>query len=262
MSRSPRVLAVDWSGAIRHADRKIWLAEADSTGLVGLETGRDREEITAHLVAMRVQTPEIIVGLDFAFSFPAWFLTDTDTNSARALWQRSIQCESQWLSCAEPPFWGRGGTKRPVLKDHYRRTELEAPNVGGIRPKSVFQVFGAGAVGTGSIRGMALLARLSDAGFAVWPFDEPTLPLLVEIYPRLLTQAVRKSSHNDREAYLELRYPNLDSGLARLAASSEDAFDAAVSALVMCAHMESLLTLKRADDPIRQLEGEIWFPCP
>ena len=132
--------------------------------------------------------------------------------------------------------------------------------MGGIRPKSVFQVLGAGAVGTGSIRGMPFLAQLSDAGFAVWPFDEPKLATLVEIYPRLLTASVRKSSQPDREAYLQRAYPTLNPTLASAAAGSEDAFDAAVSALVMRAHCSLLLSLRRTDDAVVALEGQIWFP--
>src|SRR5947207_2673911 len=82
--------------------------------------------------------------------------------------------------------------RRPTLEEHLRRTDRDVPGIGGIRPKSVFQIGGAGAVGTGSIRGMSLLKRLSDAGFAVWPFDSAQFPLVVEIYPRLLTGSVKK----------------------------------------------------------------------
>lgn len=85
-----------------------------------------------------------------------------------------------------------------MLPDDLRRTDREAPAIGGIRPKSVFQIGGAGAVGTGSLRGMPILKRLRDAGFAVWPFDAPRWPCVVEIYPRLLTGAVNKGSAGAR----------------------------------------------------------------
>ena len=48
-----------------------------------------------------------------------------------------------------------------------------AARVRGIAPKSVFQIGGAGSVGTASLRGMPVLQRLREAGFAVWPFDRP-----------------------------------------------------------------------------------------
>jgi hypothetical protein len=255
-----QVVAIDWSGAMRGAPKKIWFARADAGGLVTLENGRDREQIGDHLIAMAAHDPRMVVGLDFAFSFPAWFLLENGYDSAQALWRQSIVLGEEWLSCAATPFWGRPGRKRPSLLEHYRRTELVAPAVAGIRAKSVFQVFGAGAVGTGSIRGMPLLARLSEVGFAVWPFDVPTFPLLVEIYPRLLTDAVRKGSQPHREAYLARHYPNLAAELASRAASSEDAFDAAVSALVMHSNQSSLLKLRQCTDEPRRLEGAIWFP--
>jgi catechol 2,3-dioxygenase-like lactoylglutathione lyase family enzyme len=61
-----------------------------------------------------------------------------------------------------------------------------------------FQIGGAGAVGTGSLRGMQHLADLAHAGFSIWPFDRPGWPLAVEIYPRLFTPGVVKSRHRAR----------------------------------------------------------------
>ena len=84
----------------------------------------------------------------------------------------------------------------------------------------------------------------------MWPFDDPKSALLVEIYPRLLTASVRKSSQLDREAYLQRAYPTLSPTLASAAAGSEDAFDAALSALVMRAHCPLLLNLRRTDDSV------------
>src|SRR5207249_2347049 len=99
--------------------------------------------------------------------------------------------------------------------------------------KSVFQIAGAGAVGTGSLRGMPALLDLRAAGFAIWPFDPPRLPMAVEIYPRWLTGRVNKSSPIARALYLATRFGEENRALLRTAASSEDAFDAAVSALRM-----------------------------
>src|SRR5207249_2523855 len=140
------------------------------------------------------------------------------------------------------PFWGRKGSGKPAGQEHFRRTELEVPPVGpgAIRPKSVFQIGGAGAVGTGSIRGMALLARLRREGFSIWPFDQAGWPRAVEIYPRLLTGPVAKSVQSARTGYLtRLGWP-ADAALRERAASTEDAFDAAVSALGMDEHQEDL----------------------
>jgi hypothetical protein len=109
-----------------------------------------------------------------------------------------------------------------------------------------------GAVGTGSLRGWPVLRRLREAGFAVWPFDPPRLPAVVEIFPRLLTGPVVKSRRDARERYLASR------AWPPEAAVSEDAFDAAVSALVMSAHTASLATLPAEPDAQMRREGRIW----
>jgi hypothetical protein len=131
--------------------------------------------------------------------------------------------------------------------------------VAGIRPKSVFQIGGAGAVCTGSIRGMAMLARLHHAGFSVWPFDPPAFPMLVEIYPRLLTGPITKSSEDSRRAYL--RNSRAIRGRHReQAATSEDAFDAAVSAVAMAGASKQLKALRQSTRRVERLEGRIWHP--
>ncbi|MGH2816776.1 MAG: hypothetical protein ACRDLC_16635, partial [Actinomycetota bacterium] len=68
---------------------------------------------------------------------------------------------------------------------------------------------------------------------------------------------VRKSSPTERERYLGAVPMRPEFG--RLAAASEDAFDAAVSAVVMAARVEELRTLAGA--PGYALEGKIWLPC-
>jgi hypothetical protein len=103
---------------------------------------------------------------------------------------------------------------------------------------------------------MQALHRLTGAGFQVWPFDRPALPLIVEIYPRVLTGPVRKNSQSGRERYLEA--VPLPPDLRRLAASSEDAFDAAISAVVMAARVDQLKALP--EEPGYAIEGKIWAP--
>jgi len=69
------------------------------------------------------------------------------------------------LLAAAPPFWGHQGSKRQLSADQqFRLTEL-ALIERGLQPKSVFQLGGAGAVGTGSLRGMRHLLQLQAAGF-------------------------------------------------------------------------------------------------
>jgi hypothetical protein len=258
-----RVVAVDWSGSVSARGRTTWAAEVAHGELVFLESGRTVTALAELLIAWARDDPELVVGLDFAFSTPLWFLRDRGYATAHDLWRDAATNADTWLRQCAPPFWGRPQRKRPVLAEDaswFRVTEDLMPPVAGTRPKSIFQVGGAGAVGTGSLRGMALLALLHDAGFSIWPFDPPGLPRVVEIYPRALTGAVRKSSGDARRAYLDgLDWPrNLT--LRELAASTEDAFDAAVSARVMFEHGDDLAALAEPFDPVAELEGQIWLP--
>jgi len=217
----PRILAVDWSGARSGEHRAIWLAEASDGRLVRLEDGRDREQLVAHLLEEAEREPELVVGLDFAFSLPEWFLRARGIDDVSNAWDLVSREAEAWLCEPEPPFWR---TRKPP-GNGFRRTELEC----GGRPKSVFQLVGAGQVGTGSLRGIPFLPRLRER-FAIWPFDEPRLPLLVEIYPSLYARAGA--------------YPN------------EHARDAAAAALAMSRWPGDWRRLPC--DPQYALEGRIW----
>jgi hypothetical protein len=217
-----RAIAVDWSGARTGERRAIWLAEAVDGRLVRLEDGRTREEVVAHLLEEAARDPDLVAGLDFAFSLPEWFLRERGIGDAAGAWELVAREGEAWLADPQPPFW----RTRKTAGNGFRRTELEC----GGRPKSVFQLVGAGQVGTGSLRGMPFLPRLRER-FAIWPFDAPRLPLLVEIYPRLYLPG-----SDD--------YPN------------EHARDAAISALALSRWRGDWRRLPR--DPRYALEGRIW----
>jgi hypothetical protein len=239
------VVAVDWSGRARDASRFIWTAVAAGGELRSLEDGRDREQVGDHLVELAGADPDLVVGLDFAFSLPLWFLDRCGYENGMAVPEPVAE---GWLRDCPPPFWGRYGRRRGPEEPRHRVTELL------VKPpaKSVFQVGGAGAVGTGSLRGFPLLRRLRAEGFAIWPFDPPRRPLALEIFPRLLTGPVIKSRRAERERYLRER------GWPARAADTEDAFDAAVSALVMSRQAARLAALAAEEDPVIRREGRIW----
>jgi hypothetical protein len=110
---------------------------------------------------------------------------------------------------------------------------------------------------------MGQLLRLREAGFSIWPFDTPRLPLVLEIYPRRLTEPkVNKSRHRARLDHLRTRFPEQDPVLLERAAGSEDAFDAAVSALVMAEHLTGPQDLPVFGDGAPELiEGAVWAPA-
>jgi hypothetical protein len=198
-----------------------------------LENGRTREELVDELTRLAdAHDGDLVAGLDFSFSLPDWFVTSFGCNDAPSFWEVVADQGETWLRECAPPFWGRPGCGRPPGIELYRATERALIP----RPKSTFQIGGAGTVGTGSIRGMPLLTRLRERGFAIWPFDDGSRrPLIVEAWPRLFSNANR----SDRDA-LE-PYP------------TADAFDAAQIALALAAHP---LTLGPSPFPVT--EGAIF----
>jgi hypothetical protein len=255
------VVAIDWSGRRAGARRHLWWAEAHDGILLRLEAGRSRTEVADELVARAAEDPGVVVGFDFSFSLPEWFLRSRGYCSARELWDAASADGEEWLRVCDPPFWGRPGRARPELAAHLRHTEAAVAAVGGIRPKSSFQVGGAGSVGTGSVRGFPVLARLQDAGYAIWPFDAPAAPpVAIEIWPRSFTGAVVKSDAAARATHLDRELPGLDPASRDAAAGSEDAFDAAVSAVVMSHHEAELRALPALAGDAARYEGWVWSP--
>jgi hypothetical protein len=261
---------------------------------VKLESGRTRDELCAWLIELARETPRMVVGFDFCFSYPVWFVREHGAKSAPAFWELVVEHGERWLGheCDDARFWGRKGSHRTGKKPEefcgerlhrmLRATDIDcklaavipeaerAARVKGITPKSVFQIGGAGAVGTASLRGMPVLKRLRAAGFAVWPFDRPGLgrgkPMVVEMYTRLNTGPVHKSNADARAAYLlkkrkeDAAYAALPRSVMEKARGSEDAFEALVSCMVMTAQREDFARLGEPKDPGYMVEGWTWTP--
>jgi hypothetical protein len=282
------VIAIDWSGRIdlpgqrRHIVAAVW-----EHGTVRVESGRTRDEIADWLIQRAKKDPALVVGLDFCFSFPAWFVREMGAETAPDFWRAVAEHGERWLSreSEDRRFWGKPH-KRPEefsgtqLHRMLRATDIDcklaahipeeerALRVKGITPKSVFQIGGSGSVGTASLRGMGTLQRLHTAGFRVWPFDrpEPGIPLVVEMYCRLNTGPVHKSNADRRAAYLlekrktDPAYAAIGRSALAKAKAGEDAFDALVSCMVMTQHREGFYSLPDPRDPNYALEGWTWAP--
>ncbi len=268
---APRVVAVDWSGARgAGAARKIWLAEVAGGRVVRLAGGRPREAVADDLGACVRESAAagapLAVGLDFAFSFPAWYLDELGAPDGPALWERAARDGDRWLSCAAPPFWGRNGTRRPPALDArpaLRATEREVAAATGRRPSSAFKLVGPDQVGAASVRGMPALLALREAGAAVWPFDDPApgRPVVVEVWPRAAyAEPVVKARAADRAAYLARRAPALADDVRAAAEGSDDAFDAVATALAMWDDRAALAALPPARTAGERREGRIWWP--
>lgn len=269
-----RTIAIDWSGAKKGAEKKIFAAVVENGELLELKNGRTRQEIGQWLRQEAANNPHFVVGFDFPFSFPAWFVRFEGCDTAAELWARAAEHGEDWLSPQpEAPFFTKGswhdvesqlrndsGSERPLPSgplDPRRQTDQE------YKAETVFKRVGPRQVAPGGIRGMKVLRELEAAGFSVWPFDPPSLPLVIEIYPGSLYQSkVVKTQPGSCQEYLRRHHPGL-SGLVRdLVSSSEDAFDAAISAYVMDAYRDQLANLSAEKDPVKRLEGAIWTPRP
>jgi hypothetical protein len=91
-------------------------------------------------------------------------------------------------------------------------------------------------------------------------------PLLVEMYTRLLTGAVKKSNPVARREYLLVKkkmdaaYAGLSRGVMAKAMGSEDAFDALVCCMEMVRWRGEFAGLKATRDEVLRLEGITWRP--
>jgi hypothetical protein len=238
---------VDWSGRRDGTEREaIWCAEVLEGALVRLTNGRSRSELMAAIIDTARNDDRLVLGLDFAFGFPAWWARELDFVDIAHVWRTMLNAGEHLLSEPKPPFWGAAGSSPPADDRRYRATDQRLLDE-GLQPKSVFQLDGPGAVGRGSIRGMPFLVELHDVGFSIWPFHQPGWPRVVEIWPRVFTGPLDKGRFSARHQFLQAHFADQDPILLERAAGSADAFDAAVSALCMA-------------DPAELLEGRIWRP--
>lgn len=219
--RFDRVIIVDWSGrsTLSPADPSkdaIWIGCCDADG----ETQTYHRSRTAAEAALRAALADggrQLVGFDFPLGYPQGFARRlTGTDEARTLhgWiTREIEDGpdnannrfevaakvNQLIGGGAGPFWGspkaRPRPHLPALKTvdyaalglaEKRRVERENPPA-----KTVWQLLGAGSVGSQALLGIPVVHRIAaTTGAAVWPFEVPQEMTLAEVYPSLLASAV------------------------------------------------------------------------
>ena len=212
MPRFDRIVVLDWSAAgrpTRGAD-SIWIG--DDRGLLANPPTR----MEAHHLLQELAEPgtRLLIGADFAFGHPSGLARQiTGRADALALWDHlDAQHSDDARNCSNyrdvaaglnraldsPVFWGDGRRlptpdlprlRPPPHPDLAPHRVTETPVPGGPRPKSPFQLAGAGAVGAQSLTGIPWLNRLRQrAGTAVWPFQpwQDAELVLAEVYPSML----------------------------------------------------------------------------
>jgi Protein of unknown function (DUF429) len=216
--------------------------------------------------------PATIVGLDFAFSWPRWYLDARGLGDPEGAWEQATTLAPLASRDLPRPFWGAG--IRPLReagldgRETYRVTE-RAADAASAGARSTFHAGGNGTVGLQSIRGMPFLRELRRAGAAVWPFDAPagTAPVVAEIFPRMIARGLAPPFAGRGAAFRARVVGALpEAALGRVAGArdrtlaSQDAFDAAVSAIALSRDPAAGLTAP-AGEPVCR-EGWIWGVRP
>ncbi|MFW2587920.1 gephyrin-like molybdotransferase Glp [Sagittula sp. SSi028] len=222
MSTFDRVIVVDWSGGNDRGPQPkkdaIWVGEA---GLPARYC-RNRQVAEAYIAerigAAVAAGDRVLIGFDFAFGLPAGAAQAICGGDTLALWdwleQRitdSPKCNNRFDVAAGinqgfdgwGPFWGnllkRDIDGLPRTKAGYRnpfadRRLCDAQAKGSF---PVWQLAGAGSVGSQTLMGLPTLARLKRRfGAAVWPFEPwaQAQVVLAEVWPGLIDPAVKARS--------------------------------------------------------------------
>ncbi|SMY06901.1 hypothetical protein [Flavimaricola marinus] len=224
--RFDRVAILDWSAAGSPTKGKdsIWIGVTgpDGTTAQNLPTRGLAEEALAALIDdCLTRGQRLLLGADFNFGAPtglaarltgrsealSWWhwlaerITDTERNQTN---YRQIAAEMNLRFAGEGPFWGNGAKQqvdglprtKPALPDglaEHRQTDLIG-RTGGLFPKTIWQLAGAGAVGAQSLTGIPVFWRLRQRfrpHCGVWPFDDAqTAITFAEIYASHVTPQV------------------------------------------------------------------------
>ena len=201
-----RFIGVDWSGARGPRLPGLQVAEAQSgrsaPRLVPCPDGKHwtRAAFVAWIVESMQMPDRVLVGFDFAFSFPridrgSFFPGVSDSpENATDLWQR-VECicrDSEGFYAApfveNTPYsaYFQGGDR---YERRQRLTDRHCLEAGLGRPESIFRLVGPAQVAKGSLAGMRVLRHLSQAvaQLSIWPFEpvprEKAAAVAVEMYP-------------------------------------------------------------------------------
>lgn len=215
-----RFIGVDWSGARGPGLPGLQVAMATAgrcpPRLVPPPDGRKnwtRSVFTDWLVETLSGNDRVLVGLDFAFSFPRrdtgeFFpgVPDPDAPSTACdLWQRVDDlCEATGRDFFAGAFVEKGwyapyfllpGKRGARYKYRLRMTDERCHHVDLGRPETVFKLVGPTQVGKGSLSGMRVLHHLRSH-LCVWPFDRlprsRSATVAVEVYPGAFVRRMLK----------------------------------------------------------------------
>lgn len=219
------VVVVDWSGGHDRGPRPtkdaIWACVARSESLEAPNYFRTRgafEHWIHEFLAMELSADRrVFCGFDFPFGYPEGFAKSiTGRDDPFAFWQWleakiddkpktnnrfAVASELNTFSNGIGPFWGNGTkTDHPHLPrmgrrrtDHGwpERRKAESDAKGSF---TVWQLAGAGSVGSQTLMGIPVLQRLRNSfghALSIWPMEPTDTPIvLVEVWPSLIADVI------------------------------------------------------------------------
>ena len=234
MRRFDTIVMVDWSGG--HDRGQAPVKDAIWAGIVrgGISEEpvylRNRQVaegwLTDLLEAEKDAGRRVLAGFDFPFGYPGGVAQAiTGRADPFALWDwlearisDAPKANNRWQVAADinalfpgiGPFWGNaskidvaGLPRKGAARAGHGCTELRAVERVAKGTFSVWQLAGAGAVGSQVLMGLPVLARLrrrfGDA-LSVWPFEAPAGQIvLAEIWPSLINKAVKADPDTIRD---------------------------------------------------------------
>lgn len=104
-----QIIAVDWSGRAKGPAESLWRAEVRQGRLTELRNGLGRRELIAKLIELGEAEPRMVIGLDFAFSFPAWWCEENGWLSGEDAWSAMGHEGEDLLEGCEDPLLGAPG---------------------------------------------------------------------------------------------------------------------------------------------------------
>lgn len=220
LPRFDLILVLDWSanGTPKHGADSIWLGSDRDEPVNPSTRARAFRMIEARLDQATRAGHRVLLGADLAFGHPSGLaLRITGRPDALALWDhlsdrhqddernrsnyREIAAEMN-RRLGRPVFWGNGRKQQipdlprlcpPPVSGLPRHRVTENP-FGAARPKSPFQLAGAGCVGAQSLTGIPWLNRLRQRpGVVVWPFQpwQDAGVVLAEVYSSIIAAELR-----------------------------------------------------------------------
>lgn len=247
-------IACDWSAAVGRKpeprEDRCWIAWAKSGEVSEPEYCPTRLEAEASIVELleAYSDARVLLGFDFAIGYPAADdgssvlptgrslcaqiaeLIEDDASGNNNRFQVAADLNTRIAAATgapSGPFWGRPNELRLAALDpkrpsgthvkKLRMCEVAARKQTKTKPKSPWQLTGAGSVGSQSLMGLPtvhrLLERFEDA--TLWPFEDPGRIVIGEIYPSLFEQRAPKYWYKDARqvvdscrSLLELEIPD------------------------------------------------------